>query len=317
MKIHHCFIALSILIAFSACSRKHGSEMAAWQLADEGFQNANSVIVSQNTMIHYSLLDKANDPKTAEKAQRWLDKAQLIKEYTDSVVAYIDRLKAELKSSSEVKSEDGTIIFHDDNMDAVQRLFEDQKQGTDLEMHIQNYKRKLLNVDSSMSDQLGHNLVFISRDYDLAKTKSDFTKMYFYKMPVIAGLLVLDKLENNAHVIENKFITYCNNQISNDGFIIERIATLVGQSTTHLLPGQKLTIEAGVGSYSMQALPNIKIDGTSVDAKNGYVEFTKYVPLKPGKYHVPVVIQYIDENGNKIMNTHEVEYAVDTPCANQ
>ena len=44
----------------------------------------------------------------------------------------------------------------------------------------------------------------------------------------------------------------------------DKTGVLVGQSSNYVMPGQEITITAGVGAYSSAAQPKISIGGASV-----------------------------------------------------
>ena len=82
--------------------------------------------------------------------------------------------------------------------------------------------------------------------------------------PTVAALTILSKFQNNIKNAENEIVTYCDNQIGKVDLHMDQAAVLVGQSSNYLMPGQQLSVTAGVGSYSSAASPIISINGSNV-----------------------------------------------------
>jgi hypothetical protein len=78
------------------------------------------------------------------------------------------------------------------------------------------------------------------------------------------------------------------------------------------MPNDKLTIKAGVGSYSSAASPVVSINGSNVNVVEG-VGQTDITASGAGAHTVMVKVQYLDEH--KVLQTKEekVEYTVGTP----
>jgi len=84
--------------------------------------------ITKSTRDIYNALDeKLKKPETAEKAHVWQPSAMVIKERSEGMVDYIEALIKKLKDNTTLKSENGKVVFNEDNIDAVSRLFIDEK----------------------------------------------------------------------------------------------------------------------------------------------------------------------------------------------
>jgi len=94
--------------------------------------------------------------------------------------------------------------------------------------------------------------------------------------------------------------------------IFDKTGVLVGQSSNYVMPGQEVTITAGIGAYSSAAQPQISIGGSSVPVIDGKGTY-KISASGSGPRKVPVTIRYLDQAGVPQTKTEEVEYVVGTP----
>jgi gliding motility-associated protein GldM len=143
-------------------------------------------------------------------------------------------------------------------------------------------------------------------------TKKEFTTAYFHMTPTVAALTILSKFQNNVKNSENQIVSDIHSKIGEVKLKIDRFAPLVGQSSNYLMPGEELTVTAGVGAYSSAALPVITINGSSVPTVEGQGTY-KISASGSGPHTVPVVIHYKDQMNKDQSISSEVKYTVGTP----
>lgn len=78
----------------------------------------------------------------------------------------------------------------------------------------------------------------------------------------------------------------------------DKTGVLIGQSSNYVMPGQDVTITAGIGAYSSAAVPQISINGAGVPTVDGQGVYT-FKASGAGNRVVPVTIRYKDQDGNE------------------
>lgn len=305
--------AITFAFVFSSCSNKSDSILAVFKAAEEGLIQSNSAISNSSTVVYHALNKKLSEPESARQASVWQPKALLIKEKTAEIINYLDFLIIELKKEAGLRLENMREVYNEDDLDAVSRLFIKKNAGEELYEKLQNYRTYILSVDQELYDQFLKTSIIITREFEQAGSKqNDFTKFFFNNVPVITALTMLRKFENNVRVLENMFITYCNNKVPSNGWNLIITAPLISQSFNHIKGGGEMEIIAGVGAYYTQAQPQITINGIAIpfDNSQGFGKYKFKTPLKAGKYSVPVKIEYIDYDGTKKMIIKKVDYTV-------
>jgi hypothetical protein len=172
----------------------------------------------------------------------------------------------------------------------------------------------MLAVDSEINAAFEKITVAIAWEFDWDEDRSkDFTKTYFHNMPVIAALSMLSKFENNVKIMENNFIMFCLSKsysVGGCGYSSGPYS-LVSQSSSYVKAGDEIEITAGIGLFTRAAIPRITIKNTPVPVnENGVASYRFKTPLEPGKYFVPVKIEYTKPDGTKDLFTKKVAYTV-------
>jgi len=309
--INLMYLVLTALLALNVSSEI----LNAFKVVDKSLIDSNSRIDASNTTLFSSFEEKMKDPQSAEKAKIWEPKAQQAKKLSDDMAKYIDDLKEELKKEAGKTAE--LPLGKEDDLEAATRLFgegeQGKKRGKEFEAKLKAYRDAMLAIDPAIDTEFKNTLAVdgkppIGQD---GKVK-DFTTAYFHMTPTVAALTLLSKFQNNVKNAENQVVTFCHNQVGQVKVIMDQAAVLVGQSSNYVMPGQEITITAGVGSYSSKAAPKISIGGSSVTAENGVGTY-KFQASGAGTRKVPVTVTYFDQNGVSQTKTQEVEYTVGTP----
>jgi gliding motility-associated protein GldM len=310
--INLMYLVLTALLALNVSSEI----LNAFKVVDKSLEKSNSNISNANSTLYKSLEDKMGEPQTAEKAKIWNEKASQAKKLSEDMYNYIDGLKKEL-----IKEAGGPTaeqpLGKEDDLEAATRLFGEgehgKKKGKEFEAKLKAYRDAMLAIDPAIKSEFEKTLSVdgalpVGQD---GKPK-DFTVGYFHMTPTVAALTLLSKFQNNVKNSENQVATYCHNQVGQVKVIMDAAAVLVGQSSNYVMPGQEVTITAGVGSYSSKAAPRITIGGASVATENGVGTY-KVTASGGGVRKVPVTVSYLDQNGETKTETKEIEYTVGTP----
>ena len=307
--INLMYLVLTALLALNVSSEI----LNAFKVVDTSLQNSSNNLAAANSTLYKSLSDKLADAKTAEKAQIWQPKAEQAKKLSDDLTSYIEGLKKELKTAAGLEVVDGKESFKEDNLEAASRLFGTQGKGKELEAKLIAYKAAMLAIDPSITTKFAKTLpVDVEPPIGQDGAKKDFTTAYFNMTPTVAGLTLLSKFQNNVKNAENQVVTYCHEQIGAVVVKFDKTGVLVGQSSNYVMPGQEVSITAGIGAYSSAAQPQISIGGSSVPVIDGKGTY-KITASGSGARKIPVTIRYLDQDGKEQSKTEEVEYVVGTP----
>lgn len=309
--INLMYLVLTALLALNVSSEI----LNAFKVVDKSLTDSNTRIDGSNSTLFSSFEEKLKDPQSAEKAKIWAPKAEQAKKLSDELNTYLDGLKEELKVAAGKSPEQP--LGKEDDLEAATRLFGNgeggKNRGAELEAKLKAYRDAMLNIDPMIKTEFDKTLA-VNADPVIGQDgkAKDFTTGYFHMTPTVAALTLLSKFQNNVKNAESQVVTFCHNQVGQVKVIMDQAAILVGQSSNYVMPGQEITITAGVGSYSSKAAPKISINGAGVAAENGVGTY-KFQANGGGAHKVAVTVTYVDQNGNSKTETKEVEYTVGTP----
>ena len=318
--INIMYLVLTALLALNVSSEI----LNAFKTVDRSLTTATGIAEQKNVDIFKSFARKIEDPKTKEKAEIWLPKAEKAKALADEVYKYIEDLKLELKKEAKLKIVEGKEEFMEDNLDAGTRLFveaapEGKGKGKELYTKLKNFKDQLLAIDETLAKEIGPTLPL---DLHIPKTneepkdekgKEDWAYGYFHMTPTVAGLTMLSKFQNDIKNSEAQAVEYCHKEIGEVEIIYDAFQAFAQSNTQYAMPGEQLVITAGIGAFSKAAKPTVSIDGAVVPIKeDGSAEYKMNVST-PGAYAKKVKISFLKPDGTTSTVEKEVKYTVGVP----
>jgi gliding motility-associated protein GldM len=311
--INLMYLVLTALLALNVSSEI----LNAFKVVTTSLDNSNTNISKANEVLYKSLEEKVKDPKTAEKAAIWSANATKAKTLSDAFSAYIEGLKKELKTEADARMVDGKEVFKEDDLEASTRLFGNgeggKNRGEELERKLKEYRAAMLAIDPAIAKEFETSLSVDGKPATGQDgTVKPFTDAYFHMVPTLAGLTLLSKFQNNVKNSENQVTTYCHNQVGQVEVHMDQVSVLTGQSSTYVMPGQEISVTAGVGAFSSSAKPIINIGGSSVAVVDGKGTF-KTVANGGGEHSIPVTVTFTDENNKQVTKTETIKYTVGTP----
>jgi len=192
------------------------------------------------------------------------------------------------------------------------------KAGDSLHIELGKIRTALLNlVDDPVDRQRFANSLPI--DTSIFKTnntanKKDWSASYFYMTPAVAAVTILSKFENDVKNSEAMIVEYCYRQVGAVKQVFNTYQPLVGQSSNYVMPGQEITITAGIGAYNAESGPSVTVDGATVALNaDGVAEF-KFNAGGTGSQTKHVVLTYFNQStGKQESKPYDMNYTVGSP----
>ena len=312
--INLMYLVLTALLALNVSAEI----LNAFKTVNNSLVAASSTLDKKNKNIFSSFDAAYNDASTHERAAYWRPKALQAQTLANELVNYINGLQSKIETEAGYKKGDSSS-YREDDLEAATRVMTDPgKEGKVLHDKLQAYRNALLNIEPAIRAQFQNSLPI---DLSIPKTNNkanqgDWSASYFYMTPSIAARTILSKFENDVKNSEAMVVDYCYQQVGAVKMVFNTYEPLVGQSSNYLMPGQELTITAGIGAYnnSPETQPKVTIDGSPVSLNDHGVAEYKTTVGAAGTYTKNVVISYFNQStGKQEQQTYQLNYSVGSP----
>ena len=148
-------------------------------------------------------------------------------------------------------------------------------------------------------------------DSTIVDSKSLVSKQ-FRMQPVLANLTMFSKIINDAKNTESQSIKYLFSQMDAVVVRLNKFEPLVSLSSSYLMPGEEMTVQAGMGAFNDEAKPRITINGSGVATGPNGVAETKFKVSSSGS--VNVAISFVDPNtGESKTINKSIPYTIGVP----
>ncbi len=174
---------------FSSCNPHTNKQEAIFIAMDQVMERTNQVLDRENEMIMYAIKEKLYDPATAEKAEIWHPRSEAITKYSNDLINELRVVEAKLNNHDRLSKAD----------------------SRDLNERLEKYKHNVLAIDSSIWNEFRTNLVLVTKHFDSSTpADQDLFKTFFDATGKEGSRAMLQIIENNIRIIQNKLISYCN-----------------------------------------------------------------------------------------------------------
>jgi len=309
--INLMYLVLTALLALNVSAEI----LNAFKTVNNSLTTASKTIDAKNKTIFESFKELSTDPRTADRAAIWFPKANAAQNLANSTVAYIDDLKKRVQNAAGYNAQTGE--YKEDDLEAPTRVMTDPgKAGDSLLNMLKNFQKNLLDLDPQIRKEFESTLPIdlkIPRTNNKAN-ENNWSASYFYMTPAVAAITILSKFENDVKNSEAMVVDYCHQQVGAVKVVFNAYQPLVGQSSNYLMPGQELTISAGIGAFNADAKPRVTIDGVAVPLNaNGVAEY-KMTAGGTGSYTKNVVVSYFNQSsGKQEQVSYPLAYTVGSP----
>ena len=256
-----------------------------------------------STIDRYEYIEQATHrPETYYKANLWWAKALIIKTYADSLVKYLDSVNArvELKSGKE-------------ELTNTYNYFKEDEKAKLLYKRLEAFRTSIQKVDTVILQDLG---IFYYFDSTLKQTPPDeqlFYKYFFLDATPLEARLAILNFQLQTRLIEYRIVDLFSYQWTNHVYRdLNMVSAIVSQSSKHARPGEDIEIIAGLGEFRIRPGTIFNIDGREIiQSEDGAAHYNFKAPDKKGKYSIPVILHYINDDGERMQLSQNVHVIVD------
>jgi gliding motility-associated protein GldM len=304
------YLVLTALLALNVSSEI----LTAFKTLNTSLVNANSTFEDKNGKLFSSINERLNDERTRIQAVIWAPKADSVRQLSDEMYNYLAGLQDRIRIEAGYNPAKKDSKYREDNLEAATYVMEKQKQGDSLFNKLKDYRAAILKIDPAIDSIFKNTLPIdlITPDVE-NKTNNSWWAAYFRMTPAVAAITILSKFQNDVRSTESQVVEYCYNRITGVQVVYDAFQAIATSNSQYLLPGQELTISAGVGAFNKSAKPVVTVDGQNVPiGANGLAEYKTTVG-GAGAYTRKVSISYTKPDGTSETKNVNVQYTVGSP----
>jgi hypothetical protein len=269
-----------IIIAFlsGSCNNQNNNSAALDELRQK-IDYTNKFIAHQNELAADLMEQRLVDAETREKALIWAPRVASIRSITNWFTMNLQQLQ---------------------KAPAIEN---------DILKIIQKFRDSIGQIDPSIRQEFGSE--FDQFPNLLMKKEISADQVRLSELRGSTKQIYLSQIIQQCRVLENRLIIFCVEHCASSTHHYDYFAAIIGQSSSVVSPLEKITVTAGVGSFTREAKPGFLINGQLVEPdETNIANYSFHAPSKAGTYHVPVEINYTDQDGKKQTIIKTITYRV-------
>ncbi|MDR0613687.1 MAG: gliding motility protein GldM [Dysgonamonadaceae bacterium] len=282
-------------------------------LVEDSLNRTMNSTSSRNEMIFGDMIEY-HDLNPA-KTEKWYNYAKEVKGKSDSLFNYTQELKMKIVRKSDGKNGDPENLKRPDNLDAAYDvMFERGKNdGKKLKEAIDNYRDF---VSSLIIDTTKKNIVRSNLSTEVSKkareNKQTWEESMFWKMPVVAAVTLLTKMQNDIRYAEGEVLSELLRNVDLQDYKVNKIEAQVIPQSQIVMQGQNYVADLVLSAVDSTQQPAVYVNGKRLppQARGHYVVGTGSTGTFP-------LSGYIELNSSTGMSRHEfsTHYSVVEPSA--
>ncbi|MDX2002578.1 MAG: gliding motility protein GldM [Chitinophagales bacterium] len=235
--INIMYLVLTALLALNVSSEV----LNAFKLINDSIAATNTALDGKNSVLLAELNGKMlNDPT---RTKPFLDEASKIRQQTTEFEKYVENLKQRIVKES--GGMEGTELKHKKDTETATRIMVEAKEGKLLETKIGQLKQqlislKLLNAEEQQSLAKG---ITLSTEYDKKQAekmgKSDWASYHFDRVPVVAAIALLTKIQGDARNAESLALEALNAKVAGETYKFDELKAASVVPYSYVIAGKQ------------------------------------------------------------------------------
>ncbi len=307
--INLMYVVLMALLALNVSSEV----LNGFSVVDESLLRSTAFSAKGNQSIYDNFA--AQMQANPQKVKEWFDKAQTVKEMSDSLYNFAQDLKLAIVREADGKDADLDNIKGKDDIEASSHvmLAPGTGQGKKLYDAINNYRSRILTMipDTAQRAIIAGNLSTEVSRQAKALGKS-WPEYMFESMPVAAAVTLLSKLQNDVRKAEGEALHDLVANIDLKDIRVNKLSAFVIPESRTVVSGDRFSAQIVMAAVDTTMQPQIYIGDKPVDLKNSTYEFTAGAV---GDHSFSGYITMKNADGETVRREFTQQYSVVNPSA--
>ena len=307
--INLMYVVLMAMLALNVSS----DVLNGFSLVDKSLQTTtkNASQVNEGIYDDFEEQMKANPKKVKE----WYDKAQVVRQMSDSLFDLAEELKELIVKKSDGNDGDVTDIKNREDLEAATSvmLAPGTGRGRMLYNGINSYRERIIQMvtDSAQRRIIASNL---STDVptSVRTLGKNWQEYMFESMPTAAAVTLLTKLQSDVRYAEGEVLHGLASNIGVKDIRVNELNAYVIPSAQTVVQGGKFSAQILMAAVDTTNRPTIYIGGQKINSDRGIYET---VCSRTGDFNLVGYIEMMNAQGELVRRNFEQKYTVVAPSA--
>ena len=307
--INLMYVVLMAMLALNVSS----DVLNGFSLVDKSLQTttSNATQVNQGIYEDFEEQMKANPKKVKE----WYDKAQVVRQMSDSLFNFAEELKELIVRESDGKDGDVRDIKNREDLEAATSvmLAPGSGRGEALYNGINSYRERIIKMvtDSAQRRIIASNLN-TEIPTNVRTLGKNWQEYMFESMPTAAAVTLLTKLQSDVRYAEGEVLHGLASNIGVKDIRVNELNAYVIPSAQTVVQGGKFSAQILMAAVDTTNRPTIYIGGRKIESDRGIYET---VCSKTGDFNLVGYIEMMNAQGELVRRDFQQKYTVVAPSA--
>jgi gliding motility-associated protein GldM len=254
LMINLMYLVLTALLALNVSAEI----LNAFTLVNKGISNTNTILTDKNGQIVSGIADKANEGQDPRAVEISKDAAK-IQKITADFYSYVDMVKDSLISYTggeiEDKHHEGEMkLKGESDTERPTTLMINKGLAAELKSEIEKVRKEYVAILNKWNGDAKVSQLTLNIDEEGAKARHlSWEEFNFYKVPTVAAVTILTKIQNDAKSAESTVLEHMANQIDAAKIKFDKMSAMVTAPTSYVKRGNEYTADIFIAASSEQA----------------------------------------------------------------
>ena len=305
--INLMYVVLMAMLALNVSNEV----LNGFSIVEESLNRTTSNSAKENLAIYedFDTQMKANP----QKVKAWYDKAQQVRQMSDSLFNFAAELKQAIVIEADGKNGDVTDIKNKEDLEAANQvmLSPSRGQGQQLYQAINSFRERMLKMvtDEKQREIISSNLTTEVPRNALGKNWQEYM---FESMPAAAAVTLLSKLQSDVRYAEGEVLHTLVQNIDVKDIRVNALEAFVIPNSQTIVRGDKFSAHIVMAAVDTTQVPDIYIGNQKVTLHDNLYE---RICGATGDFTLAGYMETVNGNGDRIRRDFSQKYTVVDPSA--
>ena len=307
--INLMYVVLMAMLALNVSTEV----LNGFSIVEDSINRTTSNSAKENQRIYDSFVEQLKS--NPAKVQAWYDKAQEVKQMSDSLYNFAERLKEAIAREADGEDADVHNIRNKEDLESANQvmLAPGRGQGKALYDAINSFRSRILAmttdksqravIESNLSTELPKNATTMGKNWQ---------EYMFEDMPVAGAITLLSKLQGDIRYAEGEVLHSLVSNIDVKDIRVNSLKAFVIPNAQTVVRGDKFSARIVMAAVDTTQVPDIYIGNRKMELHDGLYET---VCGRTGEFNLAGYIEMLNGSGERIRRDFSQKYTVVDPSA--